>query len=145
MTSRDPLVQLWWNMSLIIGTALMLDVVCHLTFKGKNPGMLCWNCVFCICISIDANGLKSVLMPFLLLFLKSICCMILYKLKLLVISCENWSICDSLVFKITTTKCPFHYRKICHSAKFSRAALAWWTSVLYGLIGCWPFYSFSHC
>lgn len=60
-------------------------------------------------------------MSFLLLFLKSICGMILYKLKLLVISCENWCICDSLVSKIThTMDGPALKRKTCLATKFTR-------------------------
>lgn len=60
-------------------------------------------------------------MSFLLLFLKSICGMILYKLKLLVISCENWCICDSLVSKIThTMDGPSLKRKTCLATKFTR-------------------------
>lgn len=60
-----------------------------------------------ICLTISqycaACGLKTIRMSFLLLSLKSICGIILYKLELLVISCEDWSICDSLVSEITHT------------------------------------------
>lgn len=107
-----------------------LEFVWNIFSSNKQSGKLDKGVFFCffsenacfhICQYCAACGLKTIRMSFLLLFLKSICGIILYKLKLLVISCENWCICDSLVSKIThTMDGPSLKRKTWLATKFTR-------------------------